>query len=629
MTQVTVNGNVYSDDGSTSKDMGNGGHRLHLLPMIRDVVAVVDTIADQAEIVELVQTAVAAAATAGENAEAAEGYAASAAAVGPNLAEQDDPAKGAALVGYKGRTVAARLADIVSVKDFGAVGDGVTDDTGAFVGAAAASLHVSIPAGNYKITSGTLNFSTPVRFVGQGREQTQIICSSGTGNLFAWSSNVTGGGIENVKIVAIGMTGGDVIRNDGQSRFTVSGLQIVGGYNGIFMSNFNCVFVHDVWINALIGLYAIKLYSAVFGSADVADISNVQIGFQSPSSSSSPSGVIIDGGVATVSLRHVAVVNALNSFVVSNSPNSTGPHFVTGLDIQSDFSYSEGLRIDGGSGATRNHNFTDVYIHGSKSSNNIYLSPTSSYITVKGGQISGAHLRGVFISSEYTFLTNCQIASNSQSSSGAYPGVYIGPESYSTVITGNSIGHWSGHSAASHSYGVEVASGAQAYTITGNNLLGNVNGEIIDNAHDNSSCVFGNIKNPAAQSYLSGPITSISGDLTMRGAGSSAVSLGNANGPSFVAQSADVSTVNYVKVYGHAAGSSPAIQSAGDDQNIDLTILGKGTGTIQFGGTGSFAANGTVATTLTGVGPAGSSATVRQWMVIKDNSGALMYIPCF
>jgi hypothetical protein len=53
-----------------------------------------------------------------------------------DLANTADPAKGAALVGYKSpltggtaRTVYARLQDSVSVKDFGAVGDGVTDDT--------------------------------------------------------------------------------------------------------------------------------------------------------------------------------------------------------------------------------------------------------------------------------------------------------------------------------------------------------------------------------------------------------------------------------------------------------------------------------------------------------------------
>lgn len=46
-----------------------------------------------------------------------------------DLANQIDPAKGAALVGYMGRTVAAKLGDIVSAKDFGAIGDGIANDS--------------------------------------------------------------------------------------------------------------------------------------------------------------------------------------------------------------------------------------------------------------------------------------------------------------------------------------------------------------------------------------------------------------------------------------------------------------------------------------------------------------------
>src|SRR5471032_2193613 len=38
MTQLVVNGNPYSDDGSTPQDMRNGGHRKWELPMISDAM---------------------------------------------------------------------------------------------------------------------------------------------------------------------------------------------------------------------------------------------------------------------------------------------------------------------------------------------------------------------------------------------------------------------------------------------------------------------------------------------------------------------------------------------------------------------------------------------------------------
>ena len=50
------------------------------------------------------------------------------------------------------RTLAAKLGEMISVKDFGAVGDGVTDDTAAFTAALAAYDNILVPAGTYIVT---------------------------------------------------------------------------------------------------------------------------------------------------------------------------------------------------------------------------------------------------------------------------------------------------------------------------------------------------------------------------------------------------------------------------------------------------------------------------------------------
>ena len=51
-------------------------------------------------------------------------------------------------------------------------------------------------------------------------------------------------------------------------------------------------------------------------------------------------------------------------------------------------------------------------------------------------------------------------------------------------------------------------------------------------------------------------------------------------------------------------------------------------GTIQTG-SGTWSANGSVATALSGVGPAGAHTTVQEWFTVKNANGVVRYIPAF
>lgn len=72
------------------------------------------------------------------------------------------------------RTLQAKLRDTVSVKDFGAVGDGVADDTAAFIAALAAALNVYVPPGTYKITAA-LTLSSGQVLRGGGRNVSNLM----------------------------------------------------------------------------------------------------------------------------------------------------------------------------------------------------------------------------------------------------------------------------------------------------------------------------------------------------------------------------------------------------------------------------------------------------------------------
>lgn len=120
-----------------------------------------------------------------------------------NLANTTDIAKGDALVGFKqagpngypagviARTVHAKLTEFVSVDDFGAVGNGTTDDTTAFQlainfvqNSTNKQMVIKIPAKSYLI-EGTLSVTGSVRFQGEGYldfENTRPITQPGKGS---------------------------------------------------------------------------------------------------------------------------------------------------------------------------------------------------------------------------------------------------------------------------------------------------------------------------------------------------------------------------------------------------------------------------------------------------------------
>ena len=107
------------------------------------------------------------------------------------LKETDAAASsGSSLVGFTqgvtgaiSRTVQSNLRDVVSVKDFGAVGDGVANDTAAFVAAIATGNKVYIPNGTYNIT--TLTITTRVEIEGESQLGTII---QGDGDLIYLST---------------------------------------------------------------------------------------------------------------------------------------------------------------------------------------------------------------------------------------------------------------------------------------------------------------------------------------------------------------------------------------------------------------------------------------------------------
>jgi hypothetical protein len=87
--------------------------------------------------------------------------------------------------------------------------------------------------------------------------------------------------------------------------------------------------------------------------------------------------------------------------------------------------------------------------------------------------------------------------------------------------------------------------------------------------------------------------------------------------------------VNFPFVQGATTGNAAVIGALGGDTNVDLGIFCAGTGLVKFEGGSMMSANGSVATVLGSVGPAGAHTAVQEWLTIKNGAGGVRYIPCF
>jgi hypothetical protein len=75
------------------------------------------------------------------------------------------------------RRIQSKLADAVSVRDFGAVGDGTTDDAPAFAAALAAHRSLFVPAGRYRLATA-VDVPPGRTILGAGRDDVEIVAQA-------------------------------------------------------------------------------------------------------------------------------------------------------------------------------------------------------------------------------------------------------------------------------------------------------------------------------------------------------------------------------------------------------------------------------------------------------------------
>jgi len=157
------------------------------------------------------------------------------------------------------RNLVTRFADVINVKDFGAVGDGVADDTAAIQAAInlaqVAGGDVFLPSGTYKTTSVLLVGRSKVFISGENVSSTTIV-RHGNGDTILFNGNLAPfgsiqmNGLRDISLEASGTTSaGSAAKFVRCYKVLVQSVNVFGGWSGFEFNTVNNARINDISMN--------------------------------------------------------------------------------------------------------------------------------------------------------------------------------------------------------------------------------------------------------------------------------------------------------------------------------------------------------------------------------------------
>jgi len=405
------------------------------------------------------------------------------------------------------RTLANRFADVINVKDFGAVGDGVADDTAAIQAAITFITNankkggkIEFPVGTYKITS-TITLNYPMIFEGIGNSCV-IAPNFASGDSFVLTSAVDLNRDDGVQFfnvhfkTSVVKTSGYYININGASYTSIKQCKFFNGYDGIGITGTassntrikDCHFANNTNFN--IDITAVN--STGQGSVDIV-LEDLWIIGQS-NSIQSAAGVRVTS-VGDLTLRHISTVWCGNglALVPPGGINRIQAMFVTEsfFDSGSGYGiYAQGkidlLSINQTWACTNKEG--GILLYGIDASNTIRqvdlvnVVASNNQATIGGGDglLFGQFASGISV-----------IGGSFSNNVGSGIAVVAGATNFK--IIGATCGT-SGEFPANQQYGIYVASGSSdGYTIANNRIIGNLAGQLFDGGTGLTKTIYPNI----------------------------------------------------------------------------------------------------------------------------------------
>jgi Pectate lyase superfamily protein len=394
------------------------------------------------------------------------------------------------------RSVAGRLAETVSVADYGAVGDGVHDDTAAVQAAIAAAsalanasyggAEVVFAGKQYKITGTLTILANFITLVGQGPQGTMLIFS-GMGNIdwitFGSSSvSVRRGGLRN-----LGIWGGssNAIASNADGSVSGAAVKLTNAYDMMFdrvaTENVLCGFdvgpgTNNIQLRGVVivpnqagSLYGINWHCPGDGSArsDVLRVDAVTIEGQW----SNAIGLNWQGFCNTLVGSGLRILHMNTGIKVSN-PAASGSYYPSFLNISDleleGFKY-RALDIRAGSdfkitNSDINNLTAGVAAQGSADDYAVYMAADVPYsyahgLSITNSRIGGCQKNGLYFAGRDLQLDGVIFYTTSYAGSGAHSVIRLASTTVGANITNIVAEEFGGAGRAS--YGVQVDSGAQ------------------------------------------------------------------------------------------------------------------------------------------------------------------------
>jgi hypothetical protein len=411
------------------------------------------------------------------------------------------------------RPLTSKFQDIVSVRDFGATGNGVTNDTaavnsaivaacGSGAGGAVGGL-VTFPAGNYLITTGAVVVTQANCYLtGVGVDATIITPAGTTGNVISF----TGSQNQGMSLIQIAYgtpptSGAGVSVGSSVIGFYLHDVNVIGAFVGVVDAGGAGHFYQTMTILNTVATSGLGMQFFGNGQADtVRDvIINGSVGAQ-------PQAGIEISNNSGLTLDNVDVLHSGTGLLINPQNPTDAVAWLFAVNAQFDSNGSNGISI-----VTTN---AGHLVKGLNFSNSWSASNTGAGIIVSGsaGTISGIRVVGhrsfnngsTGISLGFgtdISISSSDISGNSQTTPGVQAGITAAINRFS--ITDCRIGQEAGFG-NTQSFGINVLLGAWSNTtIIGNNVQGNLTGGITDSGTGLTKVVKGNTGyNPIASTPI-------------------------------------------------------------------------------------------------------------------------------